>query len=86
MNVLAEKIQHKLPTQTRPRGWCQLASRSTGGITVGLHWKPKPDGDEVFVHVSDEQTGESIVLEPRKEDALTAFYHPYVLRPSKGAD
>jgi hypothetical protein len=60
-----------------------VASRCSGGITVGLFWRP--EGDEVFVHLSDVQTGESSVLEPPRDAALTAFYHPYALRQAKGA-
>jgi hypothetical protein len=37
--------------------------------------------DEIFVHVNDQLTGESFELEPPKDSALAAFYHPYALRP-----
>jgi hypothetical protein len=84
MNALTEKIEHEASAGKRRRGWRQLASRSTGGISVGLYWSP--DGDEVFVHVSDEQTGERFVLEPPRDAALTAFYHPYALRQLEGAE
>jgi hypothetical protein len=84
MKVLTENIEHEVSVETPSRGWRQLASRSSGGLTVGLYWQP--EGDEVFVHVSDEQTGESFVLEPPKDAALTAFYHPYALRHPIGAE
>jgi hypothetical protein len=58
--------------------WRELASRSSDGISVDLYWLP--DGDEVRVHVSDERTGDEFVLEPPKQSALAAFYHPYALR------
>jgi hypothetical protein len=65
-----------------PRPWRELASRHSAGITVSLYWQP--DADEVFVQVTDEQTGEIFVLEPPKSAALSAFYHPYALRPRGG--
>lgn len=58
--------------------WRELASRNSDGFSVDLYWLP--DGDEVRVHVSDERTGEEFVLEPPKQSALAAFYHPYALR------
>jgi hypothetical protein len=61
-----------------PDDWRELASRRSGGITVGLYWHPQ--GDEIFVQVSEELTGESFVVEPPKSAALVAFYHPYALR------
>jgi hypothetical protein len=76
-------IEHRSPTTTassrRPGAWRELASRHTGGITVDLYWQP--EGDEIFVEVSDELTGENFVLEAPKDSALAAFYHPYALRP-----
>jgi hypothetical protein len=60
------------------REWRELASRSSDGISVDLYWLP--DEDEVRVHVSDERTGDEFVLEPPKQSALAAFYHPYALR------
>jgi hypothetical protein len=60
----------------------ELASRHSAGITVGLYWRPENDG--VLVHVSDELTGESFVLEPPSGDALDAYYHPYGVHRQKG--
>jgi hypothetical protein len=62
--------------------WRELASRRSAGITVGLYWRP--DGDEISVQVSDELTGESFVVEPPKNAALAAFYHPYGFRSQEG--
>jgi hypothetical protein len=38
-------------------------------------------GDEVFVRVRDRRGGDDFVLNPRKHVALSAFHHPYALRP-----
>jgi hypothetical protein len=67
----------------QPSGpWRELASRRSAGITVGLYWRP--DGDEISVQGSDELTGESFVVEPPKNAALAAFYHPYGFRSQEG--
>jgi hypothetical protein len=55
----------------------ELASRSSGGLTVSLYWHP--EDDQALVHVSDELTGERFILEPPRADALDAYYHPYSL-------
>ena len=60
---------------TRPYAWRELASRQSGGIFVGLYWRPRGNG--IFVYVKDEHTGESFVLEPPRDAALASFYHPY---------
>jgi hypothetical protein len=84
MSLLIDNRNPETPTSSRrpPRPWRELASRRSGAITVGLYWQP--DGDEVFVEVTDEQTGELFVLEPPKSAALSAFYHPYALWPRDG--
>ena len=84
MSLLTEHRSPETPTSSRrPRSpWRELASRQSAGITVGLYWHP--DGDEIFVEVADEQTGEIFVLEPPNSQALTAFYHPYALWPRDG--
>jgi hypothetical protein len=84
MSLLTEHRNPETPTSSRrPAGpWRELASRHAAGITVGLYWQP--DGDEIFVEVTDEQTGEIFVLEPAKGEALSAFYHPYALWPRDG--
>jgi hypothetical protein len=87
MNLLIENHKHEAARPRRaPSALRELASRRSGGITVGLYWRPQ--GDEIFVHVSDELTGESFVLEPPKSAALAAFYHPYAHREqsTEGAD
>jgi hypothetical protein len=62
----------------------ELASRRSGGVSVGLYWRPQ--GDEIVVRVGDELTGENFVLEPPKQAALDAFYHPYALRDRSGGE
>jgi hypothetical protein len=79
MNLLIENHKREAAAAGgAPSAWRELASRRSSGITVGLYWRPL--GDEVFVHVSDDLTGESFVLEPPKSAALAAFYHPYAHR------
>jgi hypothetical protein len=65
-------------TTRQPEAWHELACRRTGGTLVRLYWRPREN--DVFVYVKDEQTGEDFVLEPPKDSALTAFYHPFALR------
>lgn len=62
----------------------ELASRSSGGLTVSLYWRP--EDDQVLVHVSDDLTGERFVLEPPRADALDAYYHPYSLAQQQGGE
>ena len=84
MSLLTEHRSPETPTSARrpPSPGRELASRHSGGITVGLYWQPYHD--EIFVEVTDEQTGEIFVLEPPKDAALSAFYHPYALWPRDG--
>ena len=83
MSLLTEHRSPETQSSRRPAGpWRELASRHTAGITVGLYWQP--DGDEIFVEVTDEQTGDVFVLKPPKSAALSAFYHPYALWPRNG--
>ena len=83
MSILTE---HRSPevsaSPRRPSAWRELATRHSGGITVALYWRP--EHDEVVVEVSDEQTGETFVVEPPRSAALAAFYHPYALRTENG--
>jgi hypothetical protein len=85
-----ERQQTAAAVDTRPIAidsaaevWRELASRHSGGVHVRLYWRKR--GDRVFVHVKNEPIGESFVLEPPKEAALSAFYHPYALRSSRNA-
>ena len=53
----------------------ELAHRMAHGIEVALLWSP--DSDTVVVAVNDESTGEAFALEPPRNRALDAFYHPF---------
>jgi hypothetical protein len=65
MNSIAPKI----------RSMRELAHRSNDGIDVTLFWHP--DTDELTVCVCDQRRGAYFEIEPEKNDALDAFYHPY---------
>jgi hypothetical protein len=67
-------------TQLRCR---ELAYRESNGVSVRLDWDSH--ADEVFVRVRDHRNGDDFVLNPRKDQALTAFHHPYALRSVDGA-
>jgi hypothetical protein len=54
----------------------ELAYRMAHGIEVSLLWSE--DSDAVLVAVNDDRTGETFAVEPPREKALDAFYHPYV--------
>jgi YD repeat-containing protein len=53
----------------------ELDSRRSDGIEVTLLWNP--EGQRVSVAVNDERSGESIEFPVARQDALTAFRHPY---------
>jgi hypothetical protein len=53
----------------------ELAHRSNDGIDVTLFWHPGT-GD-LTVCVCDQRRGAYFEIEPRANDALDAFYHPY---------
>jgi hypothetical protein len=53
----------------------ELAHRIAHGVEVALLWSP--DSDSVMVAVSDERTGETFLVEPPRDCALDAFYHPF---------
>jgi hypothetical protein len=60
----------------------ELAHRMAYGIEVSLLWSK--DTDSVLVAVNDERTGEIFAVEPPRERALDAFYHPYVYASADG--
>jgi hypothetical protein len=84
-----KKATHDIETRRpitvadQPEPWRELASRRSGGISVGLYWHPQ--ADTVCVHVRDELTEEEFVLEPPRASALVAFYHPYGVMERNGA-
>jgi hypothetical protein len=70
--------RHADPHAAPKLPWRELAVRRTGGAVVRLYC---PREDDVVVYVEDEPSGEGFALEPPTTDALSAFYHPYALRP-----
>ncbi len=67
-------------THTRShRRYRELAFRESDGISVRLYWDSLEN--EVFVSVRDDRNGDDFVLNPPKHEALSAFHHPYAVRP-----
>jgi hypothetical protein len=70
-------------TYTRShRRYRELAFRESDRISVRLYWDSLEN--EVFVSVRDDRNGDDFVLNPPKHEALSAFYHPYAVRPIEG--
>jgi hypothetical protein len=59
----------------------ELAKRSCDGILVRLLWDSL--GDRVIVRYRDNKTGDAFASEVPKDQALTAFSHPNVYRPTQ---
>ena len=57
------------------RRYRELAFREWDGISVSLYWDSLED--EVFVDVVDHRSGDGFALNPPKEEALSAFHHPF---------
>jgi hypothetical protein len=53
----------------------ELDHRRDAGIDVRLLWEPQTD--RVLVALTDERSGESLMVEVDPSEALTAFHHPY---------
>jgi hypothetical protein len=53
----------------------ELAHRANDGLEVTLFWEPATD--ELTVCVCDQRRGAYFVVQPRPDQALDAFYHPY---------
>jgi hypothetical protein len=53
----------------------ELASRENDGVEVSLFWNPA--GNDVFVLVSDEKTGDRFEIAVGSRSALDVFHHPY---------
>ena len=67
-------------THTRShRRYRELAFRESDGISVRLYWDSLEN--EVFVSVRDDRNGDDFVLNPPNHEALSAFHHPYAVRP-----
>jgi hypothetical protein len=61
----------------------ELAERRTGTVEVRLLWNV--DVDRVELSVRDSATAEGFHVEVAPEEALEAFYHPYVYAPRQKA-
>lgn len=55
--------------------WTELARRASNGLEVVLLWDRS--GNRVKVAVSDERVCHHLDFEVAREDALSAFYHPF---------
>ena len=67
-------------THTRShRRYRELAFRESDRISVRLYWDSLEN--EVFVSVRDDRNGDDFVLNPPNHEALSAFHHPYAVRP-----
>ncbi len=53
----------------------ELATRENDGVEVSLYWNPA--GNDVFVLVCDEKTGDHFEIEVGNRSALDVFNHPY---------
>ncbi|MBV8259263.1 MAG: hypothetical protein JOZ56_04490 [Actinobacteria bacterium] len=58
--------------------WVELAARSAGTTEVILLWS-RTSG-RLWVVVLDIGSGETFVLDARRDNALHVFYHPYAYR------
>jgi len=61
----------------------ELAARRTGTVEVRLLWHA--DVDRVELSVRDAATAEGFHIDVAPEEALEAFYHPYVYAPRQNA-
>jgi hypothetical protein len=61
----------------------ELAHRRTSGIEVTLFWRALDD--RLTLRVCDSANGDFLEYEPRPEQAMEAFHHPYAYAPH-GAD
>ncbi len=61
-------------TTTRERTR-ELAYRESDGVHVTLFWREADDG--LVLIVVDERAGTVFSLEPERDQALTAFHHPF---------
>jgi hypothetical protein len=59
----------------------ELAKRSRDGILVRLLWDSLVD--RVIVRYRDNKTGDSFAAEVPNDQALTAFSHPNLYRPTQ---
>jgi hypothetical protein len=64
-------------TTTNPR---ELATRENDGVEVSLYWNPA--GNDVYVLVSDEKTGDRFEIEVGGRSPLDVFNHPFAYAPA----
>jgi hypothetical protein len=62
----------------------ELARRATGALEVTLYWSP--DDNRTSVELVDHKTEETVRFTVAPEDALDAFYHPFVHFPTLSDD
>jgi hypothetical protein len=60
----------------------ELATRENDGVEVSLYWNPA--GNDVYVFVSDQKTGEHFEIEVGDESPLDVFNHPFAYAASRG--
>jgi hypothetical protein len=58
----------------------ELASRNDGSRVVRLMWDPARD--QTVLRFRDEESGETVIVDVPKEEALTAFNNPRDYLPS----
>jgi hypothetical protein len=58
----------------------ELATRENDGVEVSLYWNPA--GDDVYVLVSDEKTGDRFEIEVGGRSALDVYNHPFAYAPA----
>jgi hypothetical protein len=58
----------------------ELATRENDGVEVSLYWNPV--GNDVFVFVSDERTGDRFEIQVGSRRPLDVFNHPYAYAPA----
>ena len=58
----------------------ELATRENDGVEVSLFWNPA--GNDVYVLVSDEKTGDQFEIAVGSRSPLDVFHHPYAYAPA----
>ena len=58
----------------------ELATRENDGVEVSLYWNPA--GNDAYVLVSDEKTGDCFEIEVGSRSPLDVFNHPFAYAPA----
>jgi hypothetical protein len=74
-------VSESIPTETDVIR--ELAFRENDGLEVRLLWDSR--SDRVLVSVLDLKRGDFLALEPVRDKALDAFYHPFSYAASRPA-